>query len=78
MVMVSLIYAPDEDLGPDPHDPQARPRRVAEVLGDNDDVLVIWRTYDDHRCLTHVVGQGVYENVRPKRLAKLLDRLLRF
>lgn len=71
MSTVIVAFDPDEDCV-DPLDRHKTGRRHVEVIGDDQDCLVIWRTRvgdpdkaedeDNHEDI-HVVGFGTYESI---------------
>lgn len=68
---VAIVFDPDPSLGFDPLDSLEKPRRLGELLDDKADVLVAWREYDDaleDGYRTHVIGQGIWENVTLEQL----------
>lgn len=63
---VAVVFDPDPSLGPDPLDEAKQPRRIGEFIGPDQDALLVWREYGDafeDGCRTHVIGQGIWENV---------------
>lgn len=74
------MFGPDESCGPDPLDTAKTPRSHYDFIGDNGDVLVIWREYGEQfegGNRTHVAGQGIFENIgNAKKIGRAIERLL--
>ena len=76
---VAIVFEPDPDLGSDPLDEAAMPRRLGEFLdSDKQDVFVAWREWgeqfeDGYR--THTVGSGIWENLTVEQIDQVLGWL---
>jgi len=81
-VKVSIVFEPDEDLGPDPLDDTAKsPRRLGEFLdSDKLDIFVAWREVGEQfegGSRIHFVGSGIWENMDDEQYDQVLGWLTR-
>lgn len=75
---VLVVYAPDPDLGPDPLDDKARPRRLGDRLPSGMDKLIIWREWGvefDGGSRTHVIGDGSWSHLTSDQIVDALSAI---
>lgn len=76
---VSLVFAADPDLGPDPLDPANEDRALGIFIdSDKDDVLLLHRRYGDQYeggNRTDIYSSGIWENLDPDDVADAIAQL---
>ena len=76
---VTIVFDPDPDLGADPLDEAAMPRRQGEFLdSDKLDVFIAWRELGEQfegGSRTHFIGSGIWENLSEEQNEQLFGWL---
>jgi len=78
MPTVAVVYEPNVNLGPDPLDSVQVARRLGDLITPGTDLLLIWREWGEEYpggSRTHVVGDGIWQNVMLDRIAEAIEGL---
>ena len=77
--VVTVVYAPQPELGPDPLDTTAQTsRRLGDVITEHEDMLLVWREWGEQftdGSRTHVVSTGSWANITHDQIVDTLDTL---